>query len=80
MYGVSGTHKLAKSRSGKWSLEVTVPSRRITLNADAGKVKGNYEASVEAAWDADKDKNAKVSVLCPPPPPPPPPTFSASQK
>ena len=63
MYGVSGTHKLAKSRSGKWSLEVTVPSRRITLNADAGKVKGNYEASVEAAWDADKDKNAKVSVF-----------------
>ena len=65
MYGVSGTHKLAKSRSGKWSFEVTVPSRRVTLNADAGKVKGNYEASVEAAWDADKDKNAKVSgVLC----------------
>jgi len=61
VYGVSGTHKLAKSRSGKWSFEVTVPSRRVTLNADAGKVKGNYEASVEAAWDADKDKNAKVS-------------------
>ena len=58
---MSGTHKLAKSRSGKWSVEVTVPSRRVVVNAQAGKVKGNYETSLEAAWDADNDKNAKVS-------------------
>ncbi|KAK7094147.1 hypothetical protein V1264_007812 [Littorina saxatilis] len=62
VYGVSGSHKLVKSRSGKWNVEVTVPSRRVTLNAEAGKVKGNYEASLEAAWDADKDKNAKVTI------------------
>ncbi|XP_076472801.1 uncharacterized protein LOC143302134 isoform X1 [Babylonia areolata] len=61
-YGVSGTHKLAKSQNGRWSLEVTVPSRRVVLNADAGKVKGNYEGSLEAAWDADNDKNAKVVI------------------
>ena len=60
---MSGTHKLANARSGKWSFEVIVPSRRVTLNAEAGKVKGNYEASLEAAWDADKDKNAKVGPL-----------------
>ncbi|KAL8574772.1 hypothetical protein ACOMHN_035315 [Nucella lapillus] len=60
IYSVSGTHKLAKSRNGKWSLEVTVPSRRVTVNANAGKVKGNYKGSVAVAWDADNDKNAKV--------------------
>ncbi|KAL8574776.1 hypothetical protein ACOMHN_035319 [Nucella lapillus] len=60
IYGVSGTHKLAKSRNGKWSLEVTVPSRQVTVNANAGKVKGNYEGSVAVAWDANNDKNAKV--------------------
>ncbi|XP_076472286.1 uncharacterized protein LOC143301780 [Babylonia areolata] len=61
-YGVSGTQKLAKSRKGKWSMEVTVPSRRMTLNANAGKVKGNYEGSLETAWDADNDKDAKVVI------------------
>ncbi|XP_076436385.1 uncharacterized protein LOC143275928 [Babylonia areolata] len=61
-YGVSGTQKLAKSKNGKWSLEVTVPSRRVLLKANAGKVKGNYEGSLETAWDADNDKNAKVVI------------------
>ncbi|KAL8597069.1 hypothetical protein ACOMHN_057558 [Nucella lapillus] len=61
-YGVSAIQKLAKSRNGKWNIEVTVPSRRVTLKANAGKVKGNYEGSMQVAWDADKDKSAKVEI------------------
>ncbi|KAK7501815.1 hypothetical protein BaRGS_00006901, partial [Batillaria attramentaria] len=61
-YGISGSHKMAKSRGGKWGLEVQIPSRRMTLGAEAGHSKGGYEGSVEAAWDADKDKNAKIAL------------------
>ncbi|XP_012938713.2 uncharacterized protein LOC101848113 [Aplysia californica] len=61
-YGLKTKAKVTKSPSANVVVEVVYPARRMTLLVDGGKGKNKVSGHVEAAWNVDKDKSAKVVI------------------
>ncbi|GFS01680.1 apolipophorin [Elysia marginata] len=61
-YGLSASAKALKNNAGEMVVELTNPDRRMVLKLDGEKSKHQYEGSLVASWDADKDENKKITI------------------
>ncbi|GFO07586.1 apolipophorin [Plakobranchus ocellatus] len=61
IYGLSTIAKL-QNKQGEVIVEMKHPERRMLMKVEGEKARHQYDGSIEASWDADNDKNKKISL------------------
>ena len=64
-YSLKSLSKVSRGPRGKWTVEMSYPSRNIAFIAIGGLQKNSAEMDLDLAWDKDRDDSAKVRITRP---------------
>ena len=60
-YSANAMSKISRGNRGKWTAEVSYPTRTLAFSAIGGRQKNTLDIDVSAEWDKNRDDSAKVS-------------------
>ena len=61
-YSLNSLSKISRGPRGKWTVEMSYPSRNVAFSAIGGLQKNSAGLDLDLAWDKDRDDSAKVKV------------------
>lgn len=64
-YSLNTLSKISRGPRGKWTVEVSYPSRKAAFTAIGGLKKNSADLDLDLAWDKERDDSAKVSSFFP---------------
>ncbi|XP_070194611.1 uncharacterized protein [Littorina saxatilis] len=61
-YSLNTLSKISRGPRGKWTVEVSYPSRKAAFTAIGGLKKNSADLDLDLAWDKERDDSAKITL------------------
>ena len=59
-YGLTTKYKYVAGPKGKWSMDISYPSRHIEMEVEGERIGSQFAGKIDTRWDADRDRKQRM--------------------